>query len=162
MYMGGKLQTYDCNWSLIWFTWAKIIIYLSLFESWKVPLKTRNIAVKLTNSFWIRIFVFGKRWMYIHMIYSWYFNYVVECNFTYMYLHIYVIWSSVWLVWLNSSQCLLTSCSDWSWNILRLCTRIRYEKVLYFVVHACLNMFIMVVGSRFGSLAWLCVKFVQE
>ena len=42
----------DCKWSLICFTWATIIIYLSLFGSWKFQLTTRYIAVKLTNSFW--------------------------------------------------------------------------------------------------------------
>ena len=37
-----------------------------------------------------------------------------------------------------------------------------YRKVLYFAIHACLNMCIMAVGSIFGSLAWLCVEFVQD
>ena len=124
--------------------------------------KTTYIAVKLTNSFWIRIFVFGTRWMYSHMLYYWCFNFVVEWYFSDLYLHLCVPQNSVRLVWLNSWQCLLTSCIDWTWNILRLCTHVRYAKVIYFVVHACLNMCLMDLGSRFGSLAWLCVKFVQD
>ena len=62
--MGGKIQEYECNLSMIWFPWATILIYLSLFGIWKVQLKTMYIAVKLANSFWIWIFVFGKIWMY--------------------------------------------------------------------------------------------------
>ena len=162
MYMGGKIQPYDCKWSLICFPWAKIVIYLSLFGIWKVQLKTMYIAVKLANSFWIRIFVSGKSWMYSHMPCYWLFTCAVDCYFPNMYLHLFVPWKSVWLAWLNSWQYLLTSHIDWTWNILRLCTRIWTKKVLYFVVHACLNMCIMVVGSLFGSLAWLCVEFMQD
>ena len=137
MYMGGKLQPYDCKWSLIWFPWDTIFIYRSLFGIWKVQLKTMYIAVKLANSFWIQISVFGKRWMYSHMLYYWLFNCTVECYFPYLYLHLYVPRNSVRLVWLNSWQCLLTSRIDWTWNILCLCTWIWYAKVLYFSLHAC-------------------------
>ena len=30
MYMGGKLQPYECKWSMIFFPWATIVIYLYL------------------------------------------------------------------------------------------------------------------------------------
>ena len=112
--------------------------------------------------FWIRIFVFGKRWMYNHMLCYWLFTCAVECYFPDMYLHLYVPWNLVRLIWLNSWQRLLTSRIDWTWNILHLCTQIRSAKVLYFSLHAFLNMFIIFVGSLFGSLAWLCVEFVQD
>ena len=141
--------------------WVTIFIYLSLFGIWKAQLKTMYIAVKLANSFWIRISAFGKIWMYNTLCY-WLFTCAIESYFPYMCLHLCVPRNSVRLVWLNSWQCLLTSCIDCTWNILRLCTRIWSAKVIYFVVHACLNMFIMAVGSLFGSLAWLCVKFVQD
>ena len=101
--------------------WATIGIYLSLFGIWKVQLKTMYIAVKLANSFWVWIFVFGKRWMQSHMLYYWCFNCVVECCFLDLHLHVCVPWNSVWLVWLNSWQCLLTSCIDWTWNIRCTC-----------------------------------------
>ena len=162
MYMDGKLHPYDCKWSLIIFPWATIVIYLSLVGIWRVQLKTMYIALKLANSFWIRISVFGKKWMYSHMLYYWCFNFVVEWYFSDLYLHLCLPQNSVQLVWLNSWQYLLTSCIDWTWNILRLCTQIWSTKALYFVVHACLNMCIMVVGSVFGSFAWLCVEFVQD
>ena len=158
--MGGKINPYDYKWYLILFPWAKTIIYFSLFGIWEVQFETRYIAVKLANSFWIRIFVFGKKWMYNHMHCYWCFTCAVEFYFPYMYLHLCVPRNSVLVVWLNSWHCLLTSRIDWTWNIFRLCTKIRYAKALYFVVHACLNMCIMVVGSLFGSLAWLHVKFV--
>ena len=156
--MGGKLHPYDCKWSLICFPWDAIVIYLSLFGIWRVQLKTVYIAVKLANSFWIRMSVFGKRWMYSHMICYWFFTCVLEFYFSDMYLHLCVPRNSVRLVWLNSWQCLLTSRIDW----LRLCTQIWSAKVLYFSVHACLNMCIMDVGSLFGSLACLRVEFVQD
>ena len=143
---------------MIWFPWFTIVIYLSLFGIWKAQLKTIYIAVKLANSFWIWISVFGKRWMYSHILCYCWFTCAVEFYFLYMYLHLCVPWNSVWLVWLNSWQCLLTSCIDCTWNILRLCNWIWSAKVLYFVVHACLNMCIMAVGSIFGSLAWLGVN----
>ena len=161
MYMGGKLQTYEYKWYLILFPWATIFIYFSLFGIWKVQLETRYITMKLENSFWIWISVFGKRWMYNRILFYWCFNFAVEWYFPDLYLHLCVPRNSVRLVWLNSRQCLLTSCIDWTWNILRLCTQIRSTKVLYFVVHAWLNMCIMAVGSLFGSLAWLCVEFVK-
>ena len=81
MYMGGKINPYDCKWSLIWFPWATIVIYFSLFGIWKVQLKTRYIVVKLANSFWIPIYVFGKRWMSSHILSYWCFNCVVEFYF---------------------------------------------------------------------------------
>ena len=135
--MCGKIQKYDYKWSLILFKWVTILIYFSLFGIWKVKLETSYIMVNLVNSFWIRIFVFGKRWMYNHILYSWYFNFDVEFHFPYLYLHLCVPWNSVRLVWLNSWQCLLTSCIDWTWNILCLCTRIISAKVIYFLyMHA--------------------------
>ena len=90
MYMGGKIQTYDYKWSLIWFPWAKIFIYLSLFGIWKFQLKTMYIALKLENGFWIQIFVFGKIWVYNHILCYWCFTCAIKCYFPYMYLHLYV------------------------------------------------------------------------
>ena len=162
MYMGGNIHPYDCKWPLILLPWDTIFIYLSLFRSWKVQLKTRYIAVKLSNSFWIQIFIFGRSWMHSHMLFYWCFTCFVELYFPYMYPQLCVPRNSVRLVWLNSWQRLLTSCFDWTWNILRLCTWIRSTKILYFVVNTWLNMFIMDVLSIFGSLAWLCVEFVQD
>ena len=156
------LVKYECKWSLILFPWYKIVIYLSLVIIWEVQLKTMYIAVKLANSFWIWISVFGKRWMYSHMLSYWCFTCAVEWYFPNLHLHLCVPRNSVWLVWLNSWLCLLTSCTDWTWNIVYLCTRIWSEKLLYFVVHAFLNMCVMFVGSLFGSLAWLCVEFLQD
>ena len=124
MYMGENIQPNKCNWSLILFPWDTIVIYFSLFGIWKVQLETRYIAAKLANSFWIRIFVFRKRWMYNHMLCYWCFNCVVEFYFPYMYLNLCVPWKLVLLVWLNYGQYLLTNWIDWTWNILRLCTRI--------------------------------------
>ena len=74
MYMGGKIHPYDYKLSLTLFPSATIVIYLSLFGIWKAQLKTMYIAVKLENSFWIRISVFGKRLMYNHMFYYWCFT----------------------------------------------------------------------------------------
>ena len=70
----------------------------------------------------------------------------IKSYFLDLYLHLCMHRNSTRLVWLNSWQCLLTSCIVWTWNILRLCTRIRYAKVLYFSLHAWLNMRIMAVG----------------
>ena len=143
VHIGEQIQPYECKWPMILFPWDTIFIYFSLFVIWKVKLETRYFAVKLVNSFWIRIFVFCKRWMYIHMIYYWCFTCAVECYFPNLYLHLCVPLNSIQLVWLNSSQCLLTSCTNWTWNILRLYTRNIYTKVFYFVVCSCLNMCIM-------------------
>ena len=140
LYMGRKLQRYDFTCPLISFPWSTLFIYFSLFRIWKVKLEIGYTAVKLLTSSWIWIYVFGKRWMSIHILCSWYFNYVVELYFSYLNLHLCVPQNSLQLAWLNSWQCLLTSCIDWTWNILHLCTQIRYEKVLYFNVRACLNM----------------------
>ena len=160
--MSGNIHPYDCKWSLILFPWDKIVICFSLFVIWKVQLETRYIAMKFANSFWIWIFVFGKTWMYIHMIYYWFFTCAMEFYFPDMYLHLCVPRNSVQLVWLNSWQCLLTSCTNWTWTIVCLCTRIRYEKVIYFYVRGLLNTCIIVVSSLFGSLGWLCVECLQD
>ena len=119
MYMGGYIYPYEFKWPMICFTWATIVIYLSLFCIWKFKLETRYIAMKLVNSFWIRIFVFCKRWMYNHMLCYWCFTCAIELYFIYLYLHLCVPRNSIRLVWLNSWQCLLTSCIDWTWNIIR-------------------------------------------
>ena len=83
LYMGGNLQPCESKWSMICFPWATIVIYLSLFGIWKVQFKTMYIALKLANSFWIRISILGKRWMYIHMLCYWCFTCALEFYFSY-------------------------------------------------------------------------------
>ena len=135
MYMDGNIQKYECMWPLLLFPWYTIFIYFSLFGIGKVQLETRYIAVKLSNSFWIRISVFGKRWMYRHMLCYWCFTCYVECYFSDLYLHLCVPWNSVWLVLLNSWQCLLTSCNGWTWNIIHLCTQNKICKNYFILLY---------------------------
>ena len=68
--MVGKIQPYECKWPMICSPWATIFIYFSLFFIWKAKLETRYITVKLVTSFWIRIYVFGKMWLYIWFVLS--------------------------------------------------------------------------------------------
>ena len=58
MHMGGKIQTYDYKWSLIWFPWATIFTYFSLFG-------IGNFNWKLGTLQWNWQIVFGFEYLFL-------------------------------------------------------------------------------------------------